>query len=162
MAQNDVNDSTLNITSMVISHPAPSSFSLHQTQVLGSDSSFHPQIYAFDAAISLLGAAVPFSTVRVPAVKSTDGVEVDVTQTVDLKDVGAFGDFAKAVMLSEEVELSIYGKPRLKQGGLPTITVTYNKTVSMKGLSPFSLSLPHVPFTSFLSLTYLGVILTRE
>lgn len=133
IAQDDVNDSTLSITSMVISDPTPESFQLNQTQVLGSDSSYHPQIYAFDAAISLLGAAAPFTTVRVPGVKSKDGAEVEVIQNVDLSDVGAFGDFATAVMLNEEVSLNIYGKPELKEGGLPKTTVTYDKTVTMKG-----------------------------
>lgn len=142
IAQDDVNDSTLNITSMIISNPMPDSFSLEQTQVIGSHSSFHPQIYAFDAAVSLLGAAVPFVTVHVPGVKSKDGAELVVQQTVDLSDASAFGDYATAVMLNEEVSLNIYGKPGLKEGGLPKTTVTYNKTVTMKGTFPFPLEIP--------------------
>lgn len=135
IAQRDVNDSTLSITEMVISDPTPDSFQLNQTQVIGSGSSYHPKIYAFDAAVSLAGAAVPFATVRVPEVKSKDGAEVEVVQKVDLSDAGAFGDYAKAVMLNEEVSLNIYGKPELKEGSLPKTTVTYNKTVTMKGQS---------------------------
>ncbi|KAJ5591318.1 hypothetical protein N7450_005290, partial [Penicillium hetheringtonii] len=135
IAKHDVNDSTLEITSMVISDPTPESFQLNQTQVIGSDSSYHPKIYAFDAAVSLAGAAASFATVRVPSVKSEDGAKVEVLQKVDLGDIGAFGDYAKAVMLQEEVALNIYGKPDLQQGSLPKITVTYNKTVTMKGLN---------------------------
>ncbi|KAH1974713.1 hypothetical protein KXV45_007388 [Aspergillus fumigatus] len=56
-------------------------------------------------------------------------------QTLDLSDVGAFGGFATAVMQNEEIKLNIYGKPDLKQGGLPKIDVTYNKTVTMKALN---------------------------
>lgn len=134
IAQHDVNDSTLNITSMVISNPTPESFSLKQTQVIGSHSSFHPKIYAFEAAVSL-GAAVPFATVNVPSVKSKDGAELIVEQTVDLSNASAFGDYAMAVMLNEVVSLNIYGRPGLKEGGLPKNTVTYNKTVAMKGTS---------------------------
>lgn len=135
IAQHDVNDSTLNITSMVISNPTPESFSLMQTQVIGSHSSFHPKIYAFEAAVSLLGAAVPFATVNVPSVKSNDGAKLIVEQTVDLSNASAFGGYATAVMLNEEVSLNIYGTPGLKEGGLPKTTVTYNKTVTMKGTS---------------------------
>ncbi|KAJ5683516.1 hypothetical protein N7462_006681 [Penicillium macrosclerotiorum] len=135
IAQRDVNDSTLNITSMSITDPKPESFVLNQTQVIGSHSSYHPQIYAFEAAVSLAGAASAFTTVKVPAVKSKDGAQVDVSQTVDLSNATAFGDFATAVMLNEEVSLNIYGKPELKEGGLPKTTVTYNKTVTMKGLN---------------------------
>lgn len=133
IAQRDVTDSTLNITSMSISDPSPSAFSLKQTQIIGTGSSFHPKIYAFDAVISLLGAAVSFTTVRVPTVKSKDGVEVEVSQMVELNDVGAFGDYATAVMMHEEVSLNIYGRPLLQEGKLPKTRVTYNKTATMKG-----------------------------
>ncbi|KAJ5167757.1 uncharacterized protein N7482_003351 [Penicillium canariense] len=135
IAQDDVNDSTLNVTSMVIANPTPDSFELLQTQVIGSHSSYHPKIYSFLASVSLLGAANPFTSVQVPTVKSKDGATVNVNQTVDLSDAGAFGDFAEAVMLNEEVQLNIYGRPELKEGSLPTTTVTYNKTVTMKGLN---------------------------
>ncbi|KAJ5357462.1 hypothetical protein N7541_004620 [Penicillium brevicompactum] len=135
IAQDAVNDSTLDIKQMVISDPTPESFKLNQTQILGSKSSYHPQIYAFDAAVSLGGAAAPFATVTVPGVKSNDGAEIHVEQNVDLSDSDAFGDFATAVMMNKEVSLNIYGRPGLKEGALPKTTVTYNKTVAMKGLN---------------------------
>lgn len=134
IAQDAVNDSTLDIKQMVISDPTPESFRLNQTQVLGSKSSYHPQIYEFDAAVGLAGGAAPFATVIVPGVKSNDGTEVHVQQNVDLLDSDAFGDFATAVMMNEVVALNIYGRPGLKQGSLPKTTVTYNKTVMMKGM----------------------------
>ncbi|KAF7119204.1 hypothetical protein CNMCM5793_008949 [Aspergillus hiratsukae] len=135
IAQGDINDSTLEIKEMIISDPTPTSFFLNQIQVIGSDSMFHPTIYAFDAAVSLLGAASAFATVRVPQVKANDGTVVNISQSLDLSDVGAFGGFATAVMQNEEIKLNIYGKPDLKQGGLPKIGVTYNKTVTMKALN---------------------------
>lgn len=119
---------------MVLSDPTPESFHLEQRQVLGSDSSYHPQIYAFNSSVSLAGAADPFAYINVPAVKSKDGAEIHLEQNVDLADASAFADFNTAVMLNEEVSLNIYGRPELKQGGLPKTTVTYNKTVVMKGM----------------------------
>lgn len=118
---------------MVISDPTPDSFRLKQSQMVYTDSAFHPKIYAFDAAVSLLGSAVPFTTVRVPTVKSKDGAGVEVAQVVELSDVDAFADYAKAVMMNKEVSLNIYGRPLLQEGKLPKTTVTYNKTVTMKG-----------------------------
>lgn len=135
IAQSDVNDSTLNITSMTIANPTPTSFHLIQNQVLGSHSAFHPKIYSFLASVSLLGAANAFTSVQVPEVQAKDGAAVDVDQVVDLSNAGAFGDFATAVMLNEEIKLNIYGTPVLQQGSLPKTTVTYNKTVTMKGLN---------------------------
>ncbi|CAG7960312.1 unnamed protein product [Penicillium salamii] len=135
IAQDAVNDSTLDIKQMVISDPTPETFHLNQTQILGSKSSYHPQIYEFDAEVSLGGADAPFAMVTVPGVKSNDGAEIHVDQHVDLSDSDAFGDFATAVMMNKEVSLNIYGRPGLKEGSLPKTTVTYNKTVSMKGLN---------------------------
>ncbi|KAF3386436.1 hypothetical protein F1880_001218 [Penicillium rolfsii] len=135
IAQNQVSDSTLNITSMIIANPTPNSFHLMQTQVIGSHSSYHPKIYSFLASVSLLGSAHAFTSVQVPEVQSKDGAEVKVDQVVDLSNADAFGDFAEAVMLNEDIELNIYGRPDLREGSLPKTTVTYNKTVSMKGLN---------------------------
>ncbi|KAF9252500.1 hypothetical protein LCP9604111_26 [Penicillium roqueforti] len=135
IAQDAVNDSTLAITEMILSDPTPDSFYLEQRQVLGSKSSYHPQIYAFNSSVSLAGAAAPFAYVTVPAVQSKDGAEIHFEQRVDLTDTDAFADYTTAVMLNEEVSLNIYGRPGLKQGGLPKTTVDYNKTVVMKGLN---------------------------
>ncbi|EKV19075.1 pre-mrna processing factor 4-like protein [Penicillium digitatum] len=135
IAQDAVNDSTLAITDMILSNPTPKSFHLQQRQVLGSHSLYHPHLYAFDSEVSLAGAADPFAHVTVPAVKSKDGAVIHIEQKVDLTDASAFGDFSTAVMLNEEVSWKIYGRPGLKQGGLPKTTVTYNKTVVMKGLN---------------------------
>ncbi|KAL4749066.1 hypothetical protein BDW72DRAFT_142221 [Aspergillus terricola var. indicus] len=134
IAQHDIDDSTLTIESMQISDPARDGFHLTQRQVIGSDSMFHPKIFEFDADVSLLGSPV-FATVKVPQVKADDGAVVNVDQWLNLTDAGSFGDFATAVMMNEEFHLNIYGEPRLKQGGLPTIDVNYNKTVTMKGLN---------------------------
>lgn len=139
IAQSAVNDSTLDITEMILSNPTPESFHLEQRQVLGSKSSYHPQIYAFDSEVSLAGEA-PFAHVTVPAVKSKDGAVIHFEQNVALTNATAFADYTTAVMLNEEVSLNIYGRPGLKQGGLPKTTVTYNKTVVMKGMFLFLVS----------------------
>ena len=117
---------------MVISEPTPESFHVDQQQVIWTDSVFHPTIYSFNASVGLLGAA-PFGIATIPQLKSRDGVEVRVDQRLDLTDASAFGDFATAVMQNEYVDLNVYGRPDLKQGALPKITVTYNHTATMKG-----------------------------
>ncbi|KAL5332785.1 hypothetical protein BJX70DRAFT_99691 [Aspergillus crustosus] len=134
IAQDDINDSSLNIESMEISNPAPDGFQLKQRQVIGTDSIFHPKIFSFDAEVSLVGSP-PFATVTVPQIKANDGVEVIIDQWLDFTDADAFAGFSTAVMLSEEFQLNVYGEPRLKQGALPTVDIDYNKTVTMKGLN---------------------------
>ncbi|KAJ5428468.1 Protein of unknown function DUF3712 [Penicillium cf. griseofulvum] len=135
IAQDGINDSTLKIKEMIISNPTPESFQLEQTQVIGSDSPYHPKIFEFDSDVSLAGAAKPFIRVTVPSVQSKDGAVVNFEQTVALNDADAFTEYTTAVMLNEEISMNIYGTPDLKQGGLPTTQVTYNKTVVMKGLN---------------------------
>ncbi|KAL2821722.1 hypothetical protein BDW59DRAFT_108651 [Aspergillus cavernicola] len=135
IAQGDISDSTLSVESMVISDPSPDRFQLNQRQVIGTDSIFHPKIYEFDAEVSLAGSPV-FATVTVPSTRADDGVVVDINdQYVDLTDADAFAGFSTAVMMNEEFELNIYGRPGLKLGALPKIHVNYNKTVTMKGLN---------------------------
>ncbi|KAJ9327833.1 hypothetical protein DTO027B5_3632 [Paecilomyces variotii] len=135
IAQHDISDSTLNITQLMISNPTPDSFDLHQTQTLGTNSSYHPWIYSFNSTVSLAGASAPFAFIPVPKVKSKNGAEIVIDDRVQLANVSAFSDFCKATMLNEEVSLNVYGKPELKEGGLPKTKVTYNKTVTMKALN---------------------------
>lgn len=106
---------------------------MNQTEVLGTDSAFHPKFFSFNASVSLAGSEDSFVTLTIPEIKAVDGTIINVDQDVKLHDVDAFGDFSKAVMMNEEVEMILYGRPELKQGALPTITVTYNKTVNIKG-----------------------------
>ncbi|KKK17823.1 hypothetical protein P175DRAFT_0475773 [Aspergillus ochraceoroseus IBT 24754] len=135
IAQADINDSTLSVSAMFISDPSPESFHLNQTQIIGTDSIFHPKIFSFEAEVGLEGASASFANVTVPQVQAKDGTVVNVAQRVELSDAAAFAAFSSAVMMSEEFGLTVSGRPRLKQGPLPTITVTYDKAVTMKGLN---------------------------
>ncbi|RJE22195.1 hypothetical protein PHISCL_05481 [Aspergillus sclerotialis] len=134
IAQDDVNDSTLEVKSISITDPTPDSFHLNQTQVLGTDSMFHPHFYEFNATARLSGSKKPFTVVQIPPMKANDGTVINVDQDVDLEG-DAFGDFSTAIMLNKEVDMNLFGRPRLKQGALPKIGVVYNKTVTIKGLN---------------------------
>ncbi|KAJ5622675.1 hypothetical protein N7528_005907 [Penicillium herquei] len=135
IAQKDINKSSLEVTSMVISKPTADSFYLNQSQTIVTSVSEHPKLYAFEAALSMLGLTSTVAKIQVPATKAKNGVEVDIAQTVDITDATQFDYFAAYLLGLEEFPLNIYGKPHLKLGGLPKISVTYNKTVVMKGLN---------------------------
>jgi hypothetical protein len=118
---------------MVITDPTPESFQLDQKQTIGSGSIFHPKIYEFEAEVSLQGSR-PFATATVPEVVSAkDNTPVRIQQRLDLTDPDQFAAFSTAVMMNEEFNLGVYGRPDLKLGALPKIDVKYNKTVTMKG-----------------------------
>lgn len=133
IAQGDVDDSTLDVTQMDISDPAPDSFKLNITEVLGTDSSFHPQFDPFEATVLMGGSETPFLTLDVGGFKANDGTEIHVEQDIKLADVDAFSEYATAVMANETVSLIIRGKPQLQEGKLPKIGVNYDKTIEMKG-----------------------------
>lgn len=117
-----------------ISNTIPNSFRLNQTQILKTDSIFHPVFYSFKANASLAGSSTPFTTVTIPQITAHNGTVVNLSQDVDLTGhASAFGDFSKAILVNKEIDMILYGRPYLKQGSLPTITVTYNKTVTIAG-----------------------------
>lgn len=81
----------------------------------------------------LVGATAPLAIVAIPKVQAEDGAVIDVNTDLALNDSDAVTNFTKAVLGTESFELNIYGRPDLKEGPLPTNTVTFNKTVPMKG-----------------------------
>ncbi|EEP81897.1 predicted protein [Uncinocarpus reesii 1704] len=135
IAQRDVNRSTLEITEMEITDPSPDSFHIRLTQVIGSKSKYHPNLDAFNADVSLPNSDEPFLKLNVPAVKAVDGAVAKIDQDVDLPNGDAFAAYSLAVMKQEEVSMIVFGETGLKEGSLPKTTVTYNKTVTMKGLN---------------------------
>ncbi|KAJ6016293.1 hypothetical protein N7540_010884 [Penicillium herquei] len=135
IAQKDINKSSLEVTSMVISNPTADTFYLNQTQTIINHASYHPKLYAFEAAVSMLGLTSTIAKVLVPTSHANNGAEVHIAQTVNITDSTEFDYFAAYLLGLEEFALNIYGKPHLKEGSLPKISVTYNQTVVMKGLN---------------------------
>lgn len=87
----------------------------------------------------LVGATAPLAIVAVPRVQAEDGAVIVVDTDLALNNSDAVTNFTKAVLGTEKFELNIYGRPDLKEGPLPTSTVTFNKTVAMNGTPFFSL-----------------------
>ncbi|RAO69376.1 uncharacterized protein BHQ10_005388 [Talaromyces amestolkiae] len=135
IAQSDVNKATLNITNLVFSNPSANSIHINQTQVLGNKAIYHPTIFAFNATIMLVGATAPLATLAVPRTEAEDGAVIDVNTDLTFANSDAVTNFTKAVLGTESFELNVYGRPDLKEGPLPTSTVTFNKTVAMNGLN---------------------------
>ena len=137
IAQSNVNDSTLEIQSMIITDPTPHSFHLRQHSVVRSGSSYHPLLDAFNATLSVKDdkpGRSPFASVELPAVQSTAESPVDVNQTVQIANLDQYDDFAKVVLASEEYKLAVDGQTILHQSGLRAMTVDYNKVVTLKGM----------------------------
>ncbi|KAB8236103.1 hypothetical protein BDV23DRAFT_168063 [Aspergillus alliaceus] len=135
IARAGINDSTLDITSMVISNPTPGSFHLKAKQIIGTKSSFHPTIHGFKAQVSRPEAASAFAALQIPGLKARDNATVSVDQRLYPTDQEEFETLVTDFMIKNVVPLHVHGKPALREGGLPKITVTYDKTVHLKGFN---------------------------
>jgi len=51
--------------------------------------------------------------------------------------------YAKAVLASEELDVNLNGKTTIHISGLPATKVTYNKKITMKGMSSRPSTIPH-------------------
>lgn len=133
-AQHDLNESTLEVTFQNITQPATDGIHLKLVTTARSSSKFHPTIKAFRAALSLEGRE-PFLYIDVPETKANAETEIVVDEDLKFPSLDAFVDYNKVVMGSEEFVVHLDGKTKLKLGGLPLMSVNYNKKVTLKGLN---------------------------
>ncbi|KAL8877854.1 MAG: hypothetical protein Q9192_008580 [Flavoplaca navasiana] len=143
IAQNGINDSTLDIESLTLSNPNPNSFHLQQTAKLTNHNRYHPRLDAFNASLSVGGAEnKPYAYIELPAVHATETTFTNIDQEVQITDMDAFIDYNTQLLTQESVDLVVKGRTKLHEGRLPATTVDYEKTITMKGmqyplLSPF-------------------------
>jgi hypothetical protein len=133
MAQESIDESTLEILSMELTEPRPDGAHLKVSQKIGSDSAFNPWMDAFTADLTLEGSEEVFAQLNVPRFQADDGLVIEFEQDLNLANVGAFTEFSKAIMHNESIQFNVYGETKLKQGALQKVDVTYDKTVTMKG-----------------------------
>jgi hypothetical protein len=133
-AQHDLNESTLDVTLQNITSPSSDGIHLRLVTTAKSSSKFHPTIKPFRAALSLEGKE-PFFYIDVPETKANAETEIIVDQDIKFASLDAFVDYNRVVMGSEEFVVHMDGKTKLKLGGLPAMSVNYNKKVTLKGLN---------------------------
>ncbi|KAI9720411.1 MAG: hypothetical protein M1812_002917 [Candelaria pacifica] len=137
IAQDGVNDSTLEIQSMSLTNPTTDSFDLELKTVVRSDNQYHPNLDAFNASLYINNTdGKPFSYIQIPAVHATKEALSISNQTVNIADFSSqFADYAGVVLGSEQYNLIVKGRTDLHEMKFPTTTVDYNKQVTLKGLN---------------------------
>ena len=146
MAQDGINDSRLQIQSLMLSDPTPNSFHLEQTAVAGNSGNYHPRLDAFNASLSLDGSEndVPYAYITLPAIHASKTTTIHVNQTVQITDLAAFNEYNAAILGSDSVKIRLKGRTKLHEMRFPTTTVDFDKVVTMKGqlhfLSPLLFS----------------------
>jgi hypothetical protein len=141
-AQHEINASTIEVTNMEVTNPQTDSVHLKIDNIIRSDSSYHPRIEGFRAGMSLDGQE-PFIYINIPESKSEKETYITVDQDATFNSVDAFTAYAKAVLASEELTIGLNGKTTIHISGLPATKVTYDKKITMKGLSLPSPTIPH-------------------
>ena len=129
-----MNKSTLTVTALALSNPTPKSFHLFQNSTIGNPSSYHPQLDAFNASLSLNGGK-PYGIVTLPHVHATKKAYTIVDQDVAITDMEAFTAYSAAVLGSDQVKLDVKGRTALHEMRFPTTHVDYHKTTTMAGKS---------------------------
>jgi hypothetical protein len=135
-AQRDVNASTLEIQAQIISDPTPSSVHLKLVNIARSDSSFHPTLDEFEAALFLETTEpeiTPFGYVTIPKTRVSHETTIVVDQTLTVTNMDQFIAYNKLVMGSDVFRIAVRGRTGLHQKGLSKIDVDYNKVVTMNG-----------------------------
>ncbi|KAI9886386.1 MAG: hypothetical protein M1823_001775, partial [Watsoniomyces obsoletus] len=137
-AQKNVNASWLEIQSMELLNPTPSSIQLRQEEILRSNARQHPRLDGFQASLFLedtLPNIQPFAFVNVPPVHSTGAARITIDQQLQIADMRQFTRYTALVFGSEEYRLGIRGRTGLKQKGFRKMKVDYNEVVTLKGLN---------------------------
>lgn len=141
IAQDGVNDSSLEITQLEFTDPTPDTIVLSQVGILHSPSMYTPTLDPFNASSYLVTngqyASSPMVIIPLPKIhalhpKSTISVE---NQEVSIVSIDALSDYTTAVLSNEYVTTALVGKTKLHEGALPVITVNYNQTSTYKGLN---------------------------
>lgn len=148
LAQTGVTSSSLEIQSLTLSNPTPTSFHLEQDALLTNHNTYHPRLDAFNASLSVGGSDKPYAYIQLPAVHANETTTTHVDQEVQITDMNAFVDYNTQLLTKGSVDLVVKGRTKLHEMRFPVTTVDYRKTGTMKGKSPLLTSLGcSIPFS---------------
>jgi hypothetical protein len=139
IAQNGVNDSSLQFTDLEFLNPTEDSITLTQTAILYSPSIFTPTLDPFNASLYLVTngtlAAEPMMYIPMPsihAIHPQGNVSIN-NQVIPIANLDRLTDFATAVLANENVTTALSGSTNLHEGAFPIVNVNYNSQTTYKG-----------------------------
>ena len=125
----------MHITSQEVLNPTPDHVDVSLTSRFITDSSYHPDLEAFNASLYLQGRDQSFINLGIPDI---DGAKNGTVVQVDQK-AAAIGNrdeferYCETTLGSEEYTVFLTGSGGLRQGSLPSTNVDYNNSVTIKG-----------------------------
>jgi hypothetical protein len=143
IAQHTVNDAKVTINSLHLSNPTPDGFQLAINTTFASNPMYKANLNAFNASLYLPGSDVSFVEVEVPASVSGAKTDLIIDQRVHLDHPEEITKYSIVTFANESYSYDLKGKGHLRLGGLPKISVKYDKTVTQQGrASPESAANP--------------------
>lgn len=142
IAQDGVNDSSLEFTELDFTDPTLDSIVITQNGILHSPSMYTPTLDPFNASTYVVSpngtyGAEPMVVITMPRIHAhhpQGPVSID-KQKVSILSLDQLSAYATAVLSQEYVTTALVGKTRLHLGSLPDTTVHYNQTSTYKALN---------------------------
>ncbi|KAK6530573.1 hypothetical protein TWF281_007416 [Arthrobotrys megalospora] len=139
IAQNSVNDSTLQVDAIAITNPSNERFTLSMNSTAHSHSPvsahFSPQTFEMYLPPADGQQIVPFMTLSVGRLDIKDTLTINVSDVVtEILDKPAYDDFSSQVLKNEKLSLGIRSNPEVNVGAIK-FKVDYQKTVELMGLN---------------------------
>jgi len=140
IAQKGVSDATVEVTDLEFRQPTNVSLVITQKAILHSPSIYTPTLDPFNASFWLVTngqyASEPMLNLSMPRIhalhpQSTTSLENQFVEINSLEQVTAF---STAVLTQETVVTAMTGRTKLHEGALPVNWVTFNTTISQKGI----------------------------
>ncbi|KAI8632245.1 hypothetical protein F5Y19DRAFT_356217 [Xylariaceae sp. FL1651] len=141
MAQEKLNSAKLTIDGITVSNTQTNSLTMAINSTISADDSVHATVDAFQGTMYLAEVTPPlaFATINFPKTTSAATQAVNVSQDIQISDAGAFTTFNKYLLTSESVNVQVKGDTYIHVSGISrAYSVTFDKTVNLKGLNNFA------------------------
>ncbi|KAI0433673.1 hypothetical protein F5Y09DRAFT_54654 [Xylaria sp. FL1042] len=141
MAQQKLNEAKLTIDGIAVTNTQTDFLRMAINSTIEASSSVHATIDAFQGTLYLADVDPPlaFSKIDFPQTTSSAVQAVNVSQVIQISDSDAFTTFNKALLSSVSVQVQVKGDTYIHVQGISrAYPVTFDKTVTLKGLNGFN------------------------
>ncbi|KAI1142809.1 hypothetical protein F5Y05DRAFT_366259 [Hypoxylon sp. FL0543] len=150
MAQQKLDEATLTIDGIVITHVQANSLNMAINSTITTDGSTHATIDGFEGTMYLADVEPPLAIAKINFPETTsDALQtVNVSQEIPISDQAVFTTFNEHLMQQETVKVMVKGDTHIHVSGISrAYGVTFSKIVSLQGLNKFkglNVANPHV------------------
>ncbi|KAI8948945.1 hypothetical protein F4801DRAFT_555311 [Xylaria longipes] len=140
LAQQKLNGAKLTIDGITVTNTQTGSFVMGINSTIEADDSVHATVDAFEGTMYLADVDPPlaFAQIDFPQTTSSSMQAINVSQEIQISDLGSFTTFNKALLSKESVNVQVKGDTHIHVSGISrAYPVTFDKTVTLKGLNNF-------------------------